>query len=252
MDKLREKKLSKKEREERLQYLKGMFRLSFRTNLAMLETLNAPDSEFSDDEDDYDCVTDFAYDEPSRGDEEEMAEFRADFKAIDAEDVFIQLCIDYYQDVLAEMKQRQNLNQWQIDTYRAYADAIPVTKEVPTRVRRHGKYYNLPSSKERPYTVAANGFKISKKQNSLKKPSHYEDRIKEIAERIDRSQQHQKEVEAQITALQKELAQIKGAAVESDNAATKPNKLTKLAKQQAVALATSPELTKWQTVKRTL
>lgn len=250
MDKLRTKKLSARQREKRLQYLKGLFRLSFRTALSVSETVG--------DEDDYDSMTEFAFEGASAGDDEEMEEFRADFQAIDAEDVYIQLCIDYYQDVVTEMQQRQNLNQWDIDTKRAYADALANTTDRPRRVHRHGKYYNLPGATDRSYTITENGFKIFCKRDSLKKPAYYEARIKEITERIAISKRRQKEVEAKIAALQKELAQIKGVAIEPTNStvrvnnttdstnstASKSHKLTKIALKQAVALTVTPELTK--------
>ena len=244
MDKLRTKKLSARQREKRLQYLKGLFRLSFRTALSVSETVG--------DEDDYDCMTEFAFEGASAGDDEEMEEFRADFQEIDAEDVYIQLCIDYYQDVLTEMQHRQKLHQWDIDTKKAYADALSQVVDRPHRVRRHGKYYNLPGYSDNSYTVAANGFRIRRRKDALKKPSYYYQRIDELTTRITKSRQHQAEIEAKIATLQKELAQIKGVVVEPNNAAIKPHKLTKVALQQAVALTMSPELTKWQTVRRAL
>ena len=258
MDKLRTKKLSARQRQQRLHYLKGLFRLSFRTALSVSETIG--------DDDDYDSMTEFAFEGASAGDDEEMEEFRADFQAIDAEDVYIQLCIDYYQDVLTEMQYRQNLNQWDIDTKKAYADALSQVADRPHRVRRHGKYYNLPGYSDNSYTITPNGLRIRRRKDALKKPSYYYQRIDELTARITKSQQHQAEVEAKIAALQKELAQIKGVAMEPTNAtvmannttdkannvASKSHKLTKLALQQAVALTVTPELTKWQTLRRAL
>ncbi len=221
MDATPKSKLTNEEREERLQYLKGLFRLSFRTNMGMAEAINDTDSDFKGDDDDYDCLTEFADGEPSGcGNDEDMEEFRADFQALDAEDEFVQLCLDYYQDVLTEMQQRQKLHEWNIVTTRAYADAIP-----------NGKSHR--------HIVTKNGLKVYAHQNFIKKRTFYSNRIKRTAEHIALNEQHQKEVQAKITALQKELAQLKAA-----KQPVKNKKLQSVVLQQAVAITVPSELTK--------
>ena len=96
------KKLTEAEREERIQYLVDLFRLSFRTTQQFGNTFEElhPD-------DYYDSVVDCAIEQTAGfGCDDEMEDFRADFQALGAEDRFNQCCIDYYEDVLAETKMR--------------------------------------------------------------------------------------------------------------------------------------------------
>lgn len=96
------KKLTEAEREERIQYLVDLFRLSFRTTQQFGNTFEElhPD-------DYYDSVVDCAIEQTAGfGYDDEMEDFRADFQALDAEDRFNQCCIDYYEDVLTETKMR--------------------------------------------------------------------------------------------------------------------------------------------------
>ena len=89
------------QREEQLQNLVNLFYLSFRVykNYTLLS------DNFGDGNTLYDRSVDFAYNEPAGfNSEEEMEDFRADFLALDAEDKFIKCCIDYYEDLAAEIK----------------------------------------------------------------------------------------------------------------------------------------------------
>lgn len=227
MDTTPKRNLTGDEREARLQYLKDLFRLSFRTNLGMAEAINDTDSDFKGDDDDYDCMTEFAPDEPSGcGDDEDMAEFRADFQALDAEDEYLQLCLDYYRDVLAEMQQKQKLSEWNILTTSVYAEAIP-------------------DKKSRGRAVTKSGLKVHDHHNVIKKRSYYSNRIKHVAERMTLNEQHQADVQAKIVALEKELGALQ-------TPATTTTKLKKTLLPQAVALTIPPELTKWQTASRAL
>ena len=96
--------LSAEEREERIQYLVNLFRLTFRTDYGFMEFIRDTDdiqSEYYYYEEvtglDYGCYARY-------GSEEEMEEYRAKFQALDAEDKFIECCIDYYKDVNTELK----------------------------------------------------------------------------------------------------------------------------------------------------
>lgn len=91
------------ERAARIQYLKDLFRLSFRTHTAYEECLRETmdEVEFSEER------LEYAWEGDTAGfggdDEAELADFRADFQKLGAEDVFVQCCIDYYEDVKHEL-----------------------------------------------------------------------------------------------------------------------------------------------------
>ena len=78
--------------------------MSFRTDYAYEEFLR--ESEGIDSEDCYDeLVNNNDYYSYARcGTDEEMEEFRESFKALNAEEKFIECCIDYYKDVNTELK----------------------------------------------------------------------------------------------------------------------------------------------------
>lgn len=88
-------------REESIQYLVNLFRLTFHTDYDYMETIR--DSE--DAEDYFDSVYALDYSVFARsGSDEEMEDYRAKFKALDAEAKFFECCIDYYKDVNTELK----------------------------------------------------------------------------------------------------------------------------------------------------
>lgn len=94
--------LSAAEREERLGYLVNLFRLSYRTHKSYDDTLTDQGMRADDF---YDERVNFALGSPAGFDDDEgMEDFRADFQKLGAEDKFIQCCIDYYEDVLDELK----------------------------------------------------------------------------------------------------------------------------------------------------
>lgn len=95
--------LSAEEREEKIQYLVNYFRLTFRTDLAYAEFMR----EYAEvDEDEaYDEAVMLNYSTYARcGSDEEMEEYHEEFKALGAEEKFLECCIDYYKDVNVELK----------------------------------------------------------------------------------------------------------------------------------------------------
>lgn len=92
--------MSAEEREERIQYLIGLFRLSFRTSQQYAEGIDAIEPD-----DYYDNAVDCSMEQRAGfGFDDDIEDFRADFKALDAENKFIECCLDYYQDVVTETK----------------------------------------------------------------------------------------------------------------------------------------------------
>jgi len=95
--------MSPEEREERIMYLVNLFRLSFRTDYAYDDAIRGDKTiepvEYCDE-----CVK-LDYGSYVRcGTDEEMEDYRAKFKALGAEEKFIECCIDYYKDVNTELK----------------------------------------------------------------------------------------------------------------------------------------------------
>lgn len=101
--------LTAEEHEEKIMYLVNLFRLSFRTDYAYCESIRKTKDiepvEYYDE-----CVM-LDYGSYARcGSDEEMEEYRAKFKALDAEEKFIECCLDYYKDVNVELKfSRRNI-----------------------------------------------------------------------------------------------------------------------------------------------
>lgn len=95
--------LTPEEREEKVMYLVNLFRLSFRTDYAYADAIR--DDKTIEPVEYYDeCVT-LDYGSYARcGSDEEMEDYRAEFKALGAEDKFVECCLDYYKDVNTELK----------------------------------------------------------------------------------------------------------------------------------------------------
>lgn len=95
--------LSAEEREEKIQYLVNYFRLTFRTDLAYAEFMR--EYEEVDEDEAYDEAVMLNYSTYARcGSDEEMEEYHEEFKALGAEEKFLECCIDYYKDVNVELK----------------------------------------------------------------------------------------------------------------------------------------------------
>ena len=95
--------LSAEEREEKIQYLVNYFRLTFRTDLAYAEFMR--ECEEIDEAEAYDEAVMLNYSTYARcGSDEEMEEYHEEFKALGAEEKFLECCIDYYKDVNVELK----------------------------------------------------------------------------------------------------------------------------------------------------
>ena len=95
--------LSAEEREEKIQYLVNYFRLTFRTDLAYAEFMR--ECEEIDEAEAYDETVMLNYSTYARcGSDEEMEEYHEEFKALGAEEKFLECCIDYYKDVNVELK----------------------------------------------------------------------------------------------------------------------------------------------------
>ena len=95
--------LSAEEREEKIQYLVNYFRLTFRTDLAYAEFMR--EYEEIDEAEAYDEAVMLNYSTYARcGSDEEMEEYHEEFKALGAEEKFLECCIDYYKDVNVELK----------------------------------------------------------------------------------------------------------------------------------------------------
>ena len=95
--------LSAEEREEKIQYLVNYFRLTFRTDLAYAEFTR--ECEEIDEAEAYDEAVMLNYSTYARcGSDDEMEEYHEEFKALGAEEKFLECCIDYYKDVNVELK----------------------------------------------------------------------------------------------------------------------------------------------------
>ncbi|MBQ7973393.1 MAG: hypothetical protein IJ295_00330 [Clostridia bacterium] len=128
--------LSPEEREESIQHLVNLFRLTFRTDYDYMETIR--DSE--DAEGYFDDVCTVGYSVSARsGSDEEMEEYRAKFKALDAEAKFIECCIDYYKDVNTELKYSCNMLMSKLKLLKKeLGEVLPSDKEKKRWIRnRH-------------------------------------------------------------------------------------------------------------------
>ena len=95
--------LTAEEREEKIMYLVNLFRLTFRTDYAYAEAIRE-DKEIKPEEYyDESLMLDY-YSYARCGSDEEMEEYRAKFKALGAEEKFLECCLDYYKDVNVELK----------------------------------------------------------------------------------------------------------------------------------------------------
>ncbi len=104
------------EREAKIAYLRNLFRLSFRVPT-----------------DDHDGTVNWG-----GFDEAEANDFRESFAALDAVDVYYQLCIDYCEDQLASLKKRMVKHQHNLD---AHLKSLPDDSvQIPKQIRKQNQY----------------------------------------------------------------------------------------------------------------
>ncbi|MCM1404560.1 MAG: hypothetical protein NC133_03640 [Prevotella sp.] len=175
------------EREERLQYLRTQFRLTFRSG----EDLIMANQVAEDEDEDYDCVTAASFDEINHPDDAvDMEQWRADFRAINAEDEFIELCLEFYQGMLVETQANRGLREWKTITYEMLGQELPKTQ----------KRYR---------TFLKNGVWVKDPRGRIKKRNYYLKRSKAAAEHSNAVDQITDKIQAKIAQLKQELAQIK-------------------------------------------
>lgn len=99
--------LTPDERTEEIDYLRGCFRLTFRV---------FDEEEYTDDNDVFDVQ---ANDETNfnGASDADMQDFQARFAALDALDVFYQLCLDYYEEQMQVLKKQLPEYQIVLDLY---------------------------------------------------------------------------------------------------------------------------------------
>lgn len=192
------KTLSDTERADKIQYLKNLFRLSFRTNTAYEECMR----EATDEDQYYEACLELSVDGNPAGfgrDDEELEDFRADFQKLGAEDEFVQCCIDYYEDVMQELKHKYPHLQEKLAaaTARCVSDA-----EIVAASAKPTKYNNLRDKK----MAAQMSVRQSIKQKTVRENLAEKERIQE---RVNANLERQKAVQAKL----RELYQTRGKTV---------------------------------------
>lgn len=158
--------LTAEQREERVQYFVDLFRLTFRAHLSFTNSI-IKDKNVSLDE----YYDDFVDSESGLGGtEDEMEDFRADFKTLNAEDRFIQCCIDYYQDVIVELN----------------SSLTKLTKELKTLTDQLGSMSSFEQKKKR----------------------WIKNQCKSLEERVELTQKEQTQVDQKLKALRQELKNL--------------------------------------------
>ncbi len=147
------KALTAEEREAKIAYLRNLFRLSFRVpdedenanekvkpEDNTISTADEDDDFYYDNQYDNQMATDDHDDTVNWGgfDEAEANDFRESFAALDAVDVFYQLCIDYCEDQLAVLQKRLVKHQKNLD---AHIKSMPdASLQIPKHIRKQNEY----------------------------------------------------------------------------------------------------------------
>lgn len=162
--------MSPDEREEKIQYLVDLFRLSFRTHESYVDNLL---SEEHDLDESYDGAVDFSSSYPSgvNVDDEEIEDFRADFIALDAEDRFTQCCLEYYQDVANELRNSyQKISKQLSSLLTELNELLPLENKKKRWIKNREK-----PLQERLELTAVYQARIEEKLNALRKSTKPKD-----------------------------------------------------------------------------
>lgn len=180
------KTLTAEEREAKIAYLRNLFRLSFRVpdeDENESEKVVQHEAEETMDYDE-DVNDDFYYDNNQIAtddhddtvnwggfDEEEANDFRESFAALDAVDVFYQLCIDYCEDQLAVLQKRLVKHQQNLE---AHIKSMPdASLQISKHIREENQYL-----------------------------------LEFYTERVNNNQQLQKEFTARLATMKQQLAEL--------------------------------------------